>query len=175
MQTEIIRSEIPRLLSEFEIQSMLDVPCGDFHWMQKIVLPIDRYLGADILPEIISRNQSLFASSQRRFQVLNILRDRIPRVDLILCRDCLVHFSFKDIRKAIRQLKKSEANYLLTTTFPGRDNFDIITGEWRPLDLQRPPFSWPCPIRLINEGCTENKGIYADKSLGLWKLAAVQI
>ena len=57
----------------------------------------------------------------------------------------------------------------MTTTFTSRDkNVDIPTGLWRPLNLQRPPFSFPPPIRLINERCEEGDGLWADKCLGVW-------
>jgi hypothetical protein len=32
-----------------------------------------------------------------------------------------------------------------------------------------PPFSFPKPIKVINEGCPERG--YSDKSLGLWRIA----
>ena len=66
------------------------------------------------------------------------------------------------------------SQYLLTTSFTDRqDNKDIITGEWRPLNLQIAPFSLPKPIRIINEKCTQKKSSYADKSLGLWKISDI--
>jgi hypothetical protein len=59
----------------------------------------------------------------------------------------------------------------LTTTFPGcASNEDIVTGDWRPLNLQLAPFNLPAPDLLINEQCTEGGNLFADKSLGLWRL-----
>ena len=46
-----------------------------------------------------------------------------------------------------------------------------MTGDWRPLDLERDPFGFPAPLELLNERCTEGGGIFADKSLGLWRTA----
>jgi len=43
-----------------------------------------------------------------------------------------------------------------------------VTGDWRLLNLQRPPFNFPPPLRLMNERCTESRGAFGDKSLGLW-------
>ena len=66
-------------------------------------------------------------------------------------------------------IKRSRILYLLTTTFPDcEENEDITTGDWRLLNLERPPFNLPPPIQLINEGCSESNGKYSDKSLGLW-------
>ena len=44
-----------------------------------------------------------------------------------------------------------------------------MTGDWRPLNLERPPFNLPAPALLLNEGCTEGGDTFADKSLGLWR------
>jgi hypothetical protein len=98
-------------------------------------------------------------------------RLRPPAADLLLCRDCLVHLSFADIDKALRNIRRSSLAYLLTTTFPAESvNADIVTGDWRPLNLQAAPFNLPTPVELINEGCTEGDGAFADKSLGLWRI-----
>ena len=39
------------------------------------------------------------------------------------------------------------------------------------LNFQRPPFSFPVPIRLINERCEEGDGLWADKCLAVWKIS----
>jgi glycosyltransferase involved in cell wall biosynthesis len=85
-----------------------------------------------------------------------------------------VHLSLHDIEAAIANIIRSGSRYLLTTTFPSRDtNHDIETGQWRPLNLERPPFSFPAPIRLIDEHCGEWGGQWADKCLGLWEVQAL--
>ena len=40
MQTESIRSVLPGLLESLRVKVLLDAPCGDFHWMKMINLPI---------------------------------------------------------------------------------------------------------------------------------------
>ena len=172
-QTEQIRAQIPRLIREFGIATMLDIPCGDFFWMKECELGIAAYIGADILPGMIADLNARHANAQRQFMVLDLTEDRLPKVDLIFCRDVLVHFSSTDIQSALANLKRSGSTYLLTTTFPARSrNINIATsGDWRPLNLQIAPFSFPQPLRLINEGCTEHNNEFMDKSLGLWRLA----
>jgi glycosyltransferase involved in cell wall biosynthesis len=174
-QTAVIRRELPRLIGSLGVRSILDAPCGDFYWMKEVELPVERFIGGDIVSDVVRRNQEAFTTGTRRFINLNILRDDLPRVELIFCRDCLVHLSFEDISKAIKNFQRSGARYLLTTTFPGRTNIDIATGLWRPLDLQSAPFDFPTPVELINENCTEDNGLYADKSLGLWELGDLAI
>ena len=107
---------------------------------------------------------------------MDLLKDHIPEADLIFCRDCLVHLSYDHALTALRNIARGGSKYLLTTTFTERtSNRDITTGEWRPINLQLPPFSLPPPERIIVEGCTEAGGVYSDKSLGLWKIEQLSI
>jgi hypothetical protein len=70
-------------------------------------------------------------------------------------------------------MQRSGSAFLLTTTFPGVRVNEKLNQKvrWRPLNLTRPPFDFPPPLRVLNEGCTEDQGRWADKSLGLWRLA----
>jgi len=64
--------------------------------------------------------------------------------------------------------------WLITTTFTGwQRNNDCDDGDWRALNLCRPPFSWPAPHALLDERCDEAGGAYRDKSLGVWRLDAL--
>jgi len=173
-QAEHIIKEIPVLLKEMGISTILDIPCGDFNWMQKIDLSGIKYIGADIVEEIIENNKNKYEKDNVSFQRLDLTEDILPQVDLILIRDCLVHMSYEDIFKSLNNVCNSMSTYLLTTSFTNRqDNKDIITGEWRPLNLQIAPFFFPEPIRIINEKCTQGKLSYTDKSLGLWKVSDI--
>jgi hypothetical protein len=143
--------------------------------MRTLELPGIRYIGADLLPELVQALAAESGGPRREFLVLDLTRDRLPRADLLLCRDCLVHLSYADIRRALANLLRSGIPYLLTTTFPAGDaNEDIVTGDWRVLDLERAPFHLPPPERILNEGCTEGDGTFGDKSLGLWRVAELR-
>ena len=170
-QTLVVVRELGVLLRELKIGTMLDVPCGDFHWMKQVDLGATTYIGADIVADLIQRNEIQHGSDRVRFEKLNLLSDRLPNVDLIFCRDCLVHFAYDDVFRALRNICDSGARYLLTTSFPGRRrNDNIVTGQWRPLNLQAAPVALPAPLRSVEEGCTENRGAFHDKSLCLWRV-----
>jgi len=174
-QTAAIRRCLPELCRRLEIRTLLDLPCGDCSWMATIDLGVEQYIGADFLPELIEENARRYARTGREFRVLDLLSSSLPDADLVVCRDCLVHLSFEDIARAVSNLRGSRVTYLLTTTFPEQAvNEDIRTGDWRPLNLQIAPFHWPSPQELLIEGCTEGNGLFADKSLGLWRLDAMR-
>lgn len=169
-QTTKIRHQLPILFKEFGISTVLDIPCGDFHWMKEVDLRGVEYIGADIVPELVDKNQTQYGDENITFLQKNIIEDELPQVDLMLCRDCLVHFSDQDIFSSLKNFLDSGSEYLLTTTFTDRKrNDDIATGQWRPLNLEKAPFFLPEPRFLINEECIEKGGVFEDKALGLWR------
>lgn len=170
IQTEKIREELPKLFEELSIKSLLDTPCGDFGWLQLLDLGEIEYTGGDIVEDLIAKNQEKFQNDKRTFKMLNIIEDTLPKADVILCRDCLVHMNFEDGLKAVENFKKSGSKYLLTTTFADRKGNEDLYGIWRPLNLEKAPYNFPEPVKLINENCTEADGQFTDKCLGLWRL-----
>jgi hypothetical protein len=170
-QTKAIAHALPGLCQRYDVGSLLDVPCGSADWMARVALPGVRYTGGDIVPEVVAEAARRHGTRERRFLVLDLTRSPLPPADLLLCRDCLVHLSYTDIAEAIDNVRRSTIEYLLTTTFTAESGFrDIVTGDWRPLNLETPPFSFPRPVELLREQCTEQNGAFADKSLGLWRV-----
>ena len=164
-RTEAIRAQLSGLLSSVGARSLLDAACGDFNWMRHTPLNGVEYLGVDIVPELIARNQLMYEDQARRFATLDITRAVLPRVDVILCRDCLIHLSNGDGLRAVSNFKSSGARFLLATTHPGMtENVDIESGAWRNLNLQLPPFNLPEPLKTITEDGE------LGKTLGLWSL-----
>ncbi|MGY3035161.1 hypothetical protein ACVIIV_004331 [Bradyrhizobium sp. USDA 4354] len=174
--TAAIREALPPLLRRLGARSLLDAPCGDAGWIGRLELAID-YTGIDIVPSLIEANRMRVArgGSSGHFLVADITRDALPRADIILCRDCLVHLSFANIDRALAQFRMSGARFLLVTTFPEwEENRDCEDGDWRALNMEKAPFNWPPPRELINERCEEGGGGWRDKSLGLWRLEDVR-
>lgn len=170
--TRVLRAELPKALRRLETRVLLDVPCGDFTWMEHVDLNGIDYIGGDIVPSIVEENQRLHASESRRFALVDLTRDELPYADVLLCRDCLVHLSYANIRAVLANIARSKIRNVLMTSFPGRgDNRDVQDGDWRTLDFQSPPFSFPEPCLTIVEECEEEDGSYADKSLLAWRVA----
>jgi SAM-dependent methyltransferase len=164
-RTRAIVTSLPGLLKELQAGTLLDAACGDFNWAQHINLGDIKYIGVDIVPELIERNRQLYEQAGRTFLSLDISKSRLPRADLILCRECLIHLSFGRIKQVISNFKKSGAKYLLCTTHTTvSENIDCPDGGWRSLNLQLAPFHFPQPIRLIIEDAE------MGKCLGLWRL-----
>lgn len=170
-QTEVVRKILPELIKELDCKSLLDIPCGDFFWMKLVPLSID-YIGADIEGSLIEENRKLHAAPNRTFLRLDIVKDPLPKTDLVLCRDCLFYLSNEDVFRSLKNMKASGATYLLMTTFPEKTkNENIPTGSWRAINFELPPFGLPRPTRVFNEKCPVEG--FEDKSLGLWKMTHI--
>ena len=142
--------------------------------MKEVELPLDRYQGADIVKPMIDENQRKFGNDKREFLHLDLLRDPLPAVDAIFCRDCLVHLSYADIETAIRNIKKSGARYLFTTQFPDRkSNKDIVTGKHHSLNFRQAPFHWPEPeLEFVEYFAGERRG---NKCLSVWEISRLPV
>lgn len=170
-RTAAIRRELPALFKELGVRSVLDAGCGDFNWFGTLETELDSYTGIEVVEELAAANQERHGTDRRRFCSLDVTRDDLPRVDLILCRDCLVHLKNLHVLAALRNFRRSGSTWLLATTFTGEHpNDDAPLGGWRPLNLERAPFNLGPPQRLISERESVEDERYLDKSLGLWRL-----
>lgn len=171
-RTAKLRRELPDLLQAIDARTLLDAPCGDFNWMKDTRLGVERYIGVDIIPDLITRNKELYGNDGTQFLLLDLTRDKLPRADAILCRDCLIHFSYRHIAAAIKNFKRSGSSYLLTNSYPAwSKNENIRTGDFRPLNLTLPPFDFPPPLKQIEEKLPEEEAQFFGKILGVWKLS----
>ena len=171
-RTAKLRNELPVLLQEIRARTLLDAPCGDFNWMKDTKLDLVLYFGVDVIPDLIARNRKLYGDVRTQFVLLDLTRDWLPDADVILCRDCFIHFSYRHIALAIKNFKQTRSTYLLTNTYTEwRQNENIRTGDFRYLSLLSPPFNFPPPLRQINEKLPAEQAQFFGKVLALWKLA----
>lgn len=173
-RTSAFRQELLPVLDAFGVKTLLDAPCGDFNWMRELSLNVERYVGVDIVTELVEHNQRQYADPSRTFLRLDLISDPLPCADAILCRDGLVHFSFDDIAAALRNFMRTGAACLIATTFPRVDlNVDIPTGDWRWINMERPPFNFPPPAMTIDEKRRDAHGTDIGKFLGVWRFAEI--
>ncbi len=171
LETTVLLNKLPSFLDKHQIKTLVDLPCGDHNWIQHLEYKFDQYIGIDIVEDIIKDNNKNYISDEKIFIQKNCLTDKINDADLILCRDLLIHFSDEDIFRFLNNLKNSNITYLLTTHFTECKNYDIATGQWRPINLEAPPFNFPKPIESIIEETKMYDGKYAaTKTMSLWKL-----
>jgi len=171
-QTEILREKLVPLLKSMGVKKFLDLPCGDFNWMQHVDFDGIEYIGGDIVGGLVDKNNEKYGQPGRSFERINLMTSNFPSgIDAIFCRDCLVHLSFDEIKAVMNNIKRSDAKWLLTTTFPNHPVNKELTGIWRSLDLCSAPLNFPQPVWLLNENCTEGGNAWSDKSIGVWEIS----
>lgn len=142
--TEPLRKWLISIIQILKVKDFVDAPCGDFNWMKHVMPNVDiNYIGLDIVDSLIRKNKSEYVSSKLDFRVANICKDALPACDMIMVRDCLFHLSYDDINNFLHNLAKTDYKYLLTTTHkvdPDFKNSNIITGDFRIIDLFSQPF-----------------------------------
>ena len=144
--------------------------------MKKINLENVNYISVDIVSDLIKININNYSKKNIKFLEMDFTKkSKLPKVDLIIARDVLVHLSYSLIFSSLRNIIMSDSLFLLTTSFPSRsENYEIKTGGWRPLNLEITPFNFGLPFLSLNEGCTEGKGTFRDKSLNLYKISELK-
>lgn len=173
--TAILCRSLPGLLQELGVRTVVDAPCGDY-WLRRAKLELERYRGLDSVPALIAANTARYASPSATFQVLDLTEAAPPRADLILCRDLLIHLSFRHARRVLANFKRSGSTYLLCSTNPDHPaNVDIVTGSFRPLNLRRAPFDLPAPMRELDDGPDEAGPGTVRRTMALWRLADLPI
>lgn len=172
-RTKSVISGLNSFIEQENISSVMDIPCGDFHWIKQLNFDNISYLGGDIVKELIDSNQRQFGSEKIQFVNFDLTKDSIPTYDLLIIRDCFVHFSFENIEKSISLLTASDVKYVAITNFPKhRLNYNITTGDWRPINMERAPFNFPLPYHQVLEDVDPRyKREFKGKSITIWKVS----
>jgi hypothetical protein len=145
--TENLRRNLPAIFDKFGIRTMLDAPCGDFYWMKHVVVQTKVvYIGGDIVRPMIEQNTARHANDRTSFVHLDITKGPLPKADLWFCRDCFFHLSLADIFRALHCFVDSGIPNFMASSLTGvaePKNHDILSGDFRQVDLFATPFLFP--------------------------------
>jgi SAM-dependent methyltransferase len=136
--------------------TIVDLGCGDFSVAAELLarLPPVRYLGCDVVPELIRDNQTRYGSDRIAFKVIDIVSEDLPDGDICTVRQVLQHLPNLDIMHILKKLRKYEQIYV-TEGQPligegvinpdkagsAEVRFDWRTGRGRGVELDQPPYS----------------------------------
>lgn len=140
------RAFLERFIRENGIRSIVDLACGDFEIMSLVDRQGADYLGVDVIPERIARDQAKAVERPQEPPAAFVCEDiqafPIPACDLLLVKDVLQHWSTFDVAAFLRRLREAPFRYALITNcnYGPTVNTDIATGGWRALDVTAPPF-----------------------------------
>jgi hypothetical protein len=126
------------------------------------------YIGIDIVDSVIQHNSMIYSGPNKSFLLLDAVVDPLPICDAILLREVIFHLSFSDIQFLFKNILKTNALYIFITSDPeAQINNDIISGDFRMLNLEIKPFSFPKPHILIDD----NNNMNPTRYIGVWKIS----
>ena len=132
-----------KFMKEHEIQSVVDVGCGDWEFSRHIDWSGIDYFGYDVVPFVIEKNIKRYGAPNIHFAFANMVSQDLPKADLLLCKHVLQHLSNKDISAFISQFSKYKYCLITNEVYPhilAGDNRDIATGGCHKVDLSSSPF-----------------------------------
>lgn len=149
--------------------TVCDLGCGDFNIGRTLVKHTKKYVGVDIVADLIKRNRIKFKAENLEFQCLDIAVDHLPSGDCVLLRQVLQHLSNAEIQCIVPKLA-SYKYVIITEHIPNTDfvpNKDIISGQGIRLKKQSglnvvvPPFNFEIKEerQLVNIVLNDDKGI----------------
>lgn len=144
--TIAVRAWLPALVKELGIAVLLDAPCGDCNWIKTVNLGCT-YIGVD------NDQRNLEIAHGLDVRCLDIVTDKLPLADMLLCRDCLQHLPNKMVRAFLENFVSSGIAWLVATTYRAETNTDItMPGGFHPVNLCKSPFNLPAPRQVIDDG-----------------------
>lgn len=136
---------ISKVILDCNINSILDLGCGDWNWFKKVNTASATYTGWDACEEMINDNNKFYGCKNIKFETKDIVTEPYPTVDLIICRDVLFHMTI-DISTKVLDKIKLDAKYFICTSFndvnenkPHKNGWGFykINTNIKPFNLQK--------------------------------------
>lgn len=150
-QTRDIRHFLNVFISGNNINTVLDLGCGDLTWIKNTNAFSLDYTGIDITESLINEHKNNYPN--KKFYNKDIINDEIPEADLIIIRDVIFHIKTNDIIKLFENIKH-KFKYLVITSCNNLINENIHENKYH-----------YCQVNLEIEPFNKIKGkIVADES-----------
>lgn len=152
--TDAYRQILEAVLRGRDITTVVDAGCGDWQFSRLIDWSATRYLGVDIVPEVVESDRAAFGRDNVEFIAADIRTAPLPAADLLICKDVLQHWDIDSVRNFLDRNLVRYRYALVTNDIAsvhiGAEmlNAEIPIGHWRPLDLERPPFGVRAQARI---------------------------
>jgi SAM-dependent methyltransferase len=157
-------------IAQHGVRSILDIGCGDFRIMRQVVEanPQLHFTGADVVDDLVERNNRQFGNERIRFVCLDAIEDELPAAQLCTVRQVLQHLSNDQIQQILKKLRQFDF-VLVTEHLPTGKNAvknkdktlgpDIRLFYNSGVFLDAPPFSLPVERLLSYAEDFEVKGM----------------
>lgn len=135
---------LQNFLKSNEIRSVVDVGCGDWSLSKNLNWENVSYTGIDVVKDVIERNTAGYSAPNVKFLCGDILTMNLPSADLLICKDVLQHLPNDKVQQFLKQTRNFKHCLITNDVDPNTwtsANPQITIGDWRPIDLTKPPFN----------------------------------
>ena len=141
--TTAMRQALQNLLWKYGVDAIDDCGCGDYHWLQTLLLSGVTVRGYDV----VDRKRRNFP-----FEVKDVITEALAPCDLIICKDVFIHWTNEMIMAALVNFRKY-GTYLFAESTPGLDNAQrvISPGGFAKVNLEGLPFNLGEPMEKIQD------------------------
>jgi hypothetical protein len=144
IQTKNIIDNLDFFIKKNNIKSILDMPCGDFSWIQDLIKKNNyiNYTGYDIVEDIIFYNNKKYSKNNISFFCKDIVNEtNFNNFDLVFIRDFFIHIDYVSINKILDNIKRSKVKFIACSNNNNAiNNKDIAVGQHRKINLTIEPF-----------------------------------
>ncbi len=137
------RTFLKVFLTVNRIKSVLDLGCGDWEIARHMDWTGIDYTGVDVSKVVLEKTRE-FEKPGVRFLCANAVTDDLPSADLLIAKDVFQHWPNGDILAFLPRLKNYRAALITNGFHPNalaRRNQDIAVGDYRAVELSKPPFN----------------------------------
>ena len=166
--TKRTRALVEMLVYKYNIDLLVDAPCGAMTWMPSVLKrihdarPSFRYLGVDVVPDVIKNNTERIKEEYMSFRQHDFSSGPITNLprskkSAIFCRDALQHLSYDTIIAALESFAKTSVDYLIIGSYYEHGTLtNIPTGGYFAFDISKID-DFPKPIDVISEETIDYK------------------
>ena len=125
---------------------VVDLGCGDWRIGELVDWTGLEYVGVDVVPSVIEANQRRDTPDNVSFVCLDALTEELPGGDVLIVKDVFQHWPNADVESFLDTYCGRYDGIIVTNDIksrrhPAKVNSDIELGGWRPIDVEKPPFS----------------------------------
>lgn len=168
---------LKEIITDYGINSILDIGCGDFYWMKEIAPLLGHYHGVDVVEDLVNKNKKQYEGPKVSFLSIDASNPNdqkqlnVRKVDLVTCLDVFGHLLNNEVDSLLRFiLCDLETEFLLVTNRREAGSTDYLKREktrFEGIDLeQHPLFLKRKPIRL-----KQVPGLFPNDFFELYSLA----
>lgn len=129
-------SFVREALDRLDVASVLDLGHGDWLMWPSDSFSDVNYYGVDVAQDLSDQVSKTFGSSTRRFSRADAVTMTFPQVDLVLCKDVLMHLPNGDVRQVLTKFKSARYAIVCHDVLPSQRGF---TAVFKQLKAQAAP------------------------------------